>query len=35
MKKWTVGKPDRNTVSSLMLGCGVSSLAAAALADKM
>ena len=34
MKKWTVGKPDRNTVSSLMLGCGVSSLAAAALAAK-
>ena len=34
MKKWTVGKPDRNTVSALMLGCGVSSLAAAALAAK-
>ena len=34
MRKWTVGKPDRNTVSSLMLGCGVSSLAAAALAAK-
>ena len=34
MKKWTVGKPDRNTVSALMLGCGVTSLAAAALAAK-
>ena len=34
MKKWTVGRPDRNTVSALMLGCGVSSLAAAALAAK-
>lgn len=34
MKKWTVGKPDRKTVSDLMLGCGVSSLAAAALAAK-
>ena len=34
MKKWTVGSPDRKTVSSLMLGCGVSSLAAAALASK-
>ena len=34
MKKWTVGKTDRNTVSALMLGCGVTSLAAAALAAK-
>ena len=34
MKKWTVGRPDRNAVSALMLGCGVSSLAAAALAAK-
>ena len=34
MKKWTVGKPDRNTVSALMLGCGVTSLTAAALAAK-
>ena len=34
MKKWTVGKPDRNSVSALMLGCGVTSLAAAALAAK-
>lgn len=34
MKKWTVGMPDRKTVSSLMLSCGVSSLAAAAIASK-
>ena len=34
MKKWNVGRPDRNTVSALMLGCGVTSLAAAALAAK-
>lgn len=34
MKKWSVGKPDRNNVSSLMLGCGVTSLAAAVLAAK-
>lgn len=34
MKKWTVGMPDRKTVSSLMLNCGVTSLAAAALAAK-
>lgn len=34
MKKWTVGVPDRKTVSSLMLSCGVSSLAAAALAAR-
>lgn len=34
MKKWKVGKPDRSTVSQLMLKCGVSSLAAAALAAK-
>jgi single-stranded-DNA-specific exonuclease len=34
MKKWTVGRPDKNTVSALMLGCGVTSLAAAALAAK-
>lgn len=32
MKKWNVGNPDRNTVSALMKGCGVTSLAAAALA---
>ena len=34
MKKWTVGVPDKKTVSALMLGCGVSSLAASALAAK-
>lgn len=34
MKNWTVGVPDRKTVSSLMLSCGVSSLAAAALAAR-
>lgn len=34
MKKWKVGKPDRSTVSALMMSCGVSSLAAAALAAK-
>lgn len=34
MKKWKVGKPDRSTVSELMLKCGVSSLTAAALAAK-
>ena len=34
MKKWTVGVPDKKAVSALMLGCGVSSLAASALAAK-
>ncbi len=34
MKKWTVGVPDRKIVSKLMLSCGVSSLAAAVLAQK-
>lgn len=34
MKKWNVSFPDRNTVSRLMLGCGVTSLTAAALAAK-
>ena len=34
MKKWSVGVPDRKIVSALMLNCGVSSLAAAALAAK-
>ena len=34
MKKWNVGIPDRKNVSALMLGCGVTSLAAAALAAK-
>ncbi|MCR4639663.1 single-stranded-DNA-specific exonuclease RecJ [Ruminococcus sp.] len=34
MKKWTVGIPDKKTVSALMLGCGVTSLAASALAAK-
>lgn len=34
MKKWTVGVPDRKVISKLMLNCGVTSLAAASLAQK-
>lgn len=34
MKKWTVGRPDRNLISQLALKCGVSTLTAAALAAK-
>lgn len=34
MKKWNISSPDRDTVSKLMLGCGVTSLTAAALAAK-
>ncbi|MBR4626293.1 MAG: single-stranded-DNA-specific exonuclease RecJ [Ruminococcus sp.] len=34
MKKWTVGMPDRRVISKLMLSCGVTSLTAAALAQK-
>lgn len=34
MKKWNVGRPDRKTISALMLGCSVTSLTAAALAAK-
>lgn len=34
MKKWSVGKPDRNLVSQLTLKCGVSTLVAAVLAAK-
>lgn len=34
MKKWTVGMPDRKVVSKLILGCGVTSLTAAALVQK-
>ncbi|WP_019678397.1 single-stranded-DNA-specific exonuclease RecJ [Ruminococcus flavefaciens] len=34
MKKWSVGSPEKSVISSLMLGCGVSSLAAAVLAAK-
>lgn len=34
MKKWSVGKPDRNIISQLILKCGISSLAAAVLAAK-
>ena len=34
MKKWTVGMPDRKVISKLILGCGVTSLTAAALAQK-
>ena len=34
MKKWTVDVPDKNTVSKLTFGCGVSSLTAAVLAGR-
>ncbi len=34
MKKWSVGIPDKKIISALVLNCGVSSLAAAALAAK-
>lgn len=34
MKKWTVGKPDINTVKKLMTGCGVTGLAACVLAQR-
>lgn len=34
MKKWTMGKPDKNIISKLMINCGVSSLTAAVLAQK-
>ena len=34
MKKWSISVPQRDTVSKLMLGCGVTSLTAAALASK-
>ena len=34
MKNWTVGVPDRKTVSGLVFGCQVSTLTAAALAAK-
>ena len=34
MKKWTVGKPDMNTVKKLMTGCGVTGLAACVLAQR-
>ncbi|HOC33993.1 MAG TPA: DHH family phosphoesterase, partial [Ruminococcus flavefaciens] len=34
MKNWTVGVPDRKTVSGLVFGCQVSPLTAAALAAK-
>lgn len=34
MKKWTVGSPDRKAVSDLIMGCGISSLAASVLAAK-
>ncbi|MBO4493562.1 MAG: single-stranded-DNA-specific exonuclease RecJ [Ruminococcus sp.] len=34
MKKWNVDRPDRKTISALMLGCSVTSLTAAALAAK-
>lgn len=34
MKKWHIGSPEKNTVSKLMIQCGVTSLAASALAAK-
>lgn len=34
MKKWSVGRPDKNLISQLTLKCGVSTLTAAALAAK-
>lgn len=34
MKKWTVGRPDRNIISKLILNCEVTSLTAAALTAK-
>ena len=34
MKKWSISVPQKELVSKLMLGCGVSSLTAAALASK-
>ncbi|HRR76922.1 MAG TPA: single-stranded-DNA-specific exonuclease RecJ [Ruminococcus sp.] len=34
MKKWAVDIPDKNTVSKLTFGCGVSSLTAAVLAGR-
>ncbi len=34
MRKWNISSPDRAAVSKLMLGCGVTSLTAAALAAK-
>lgn len=34
MKNWHIGSPEKNTVSKLMIQCGVTSLAASALAAK-
>lgn len=34
MKQWTIRETDKKTVSKLMLGCGVSSLTAAVLAQR-
>ena len=34
MKKWTVGMPDKKSISKIMLGCGVTPLTAAALVQK-
>lgn len=34
MKKWTIGRPDRNIVQKLMTECGISSLTASVLASK-
>lgn len=34
MKYWKIGSPDKNIVNKLILGCGVTSLAAAVLAAK-
>ncbi len=34
MKNWHIGSPEKNTVSKIMIQCGVTSLAASALAAK-
>lgn len=34
MKKWNISVPDKNAVSKLMIGCGITSLTAAALVQK-
>ena len=34
MRKWTVNIPDKNTVSKLTFGCGVTTLTAAVLAQR-
>ena len=34
MKKWNISVPDKNAVSKLMIGCGITSLTAAVLVQK-